>query len=80
MSADNEQIRADIDKALNRLSALRDEARVKIHLGSMDARDAWERLQPKLAEAERAAGEASTAALALVEATVKKLSDLVGAL
>jgi hypothetical protein len=76
MSSDDE-LRADIEKAVDRMRTLRDEARLKIHLGSMDARDAWQQLQPTLLEAERVAGSASRAALDTVERAVKALSDLV---
>jgi hypothetical protein len=80
MNREHEQLRAEMDRAMDHLRALRDEARVKVHLGSMEARDEWDRLQPVLREAERVAGQASRAALQSVEATVQKLSDLLVAL
>jgi hypothetical protein len=80
MTSDDDHVRADIEGAMNRLRTLRDEARVKIHLGSMDARAAWERLQPQLVEAERAAAHASKAALDAIEDAARELSILVGAL
>jgi hypothetical protein len=46
----------------------------------MDARAAWERLQPQLVEAERAAAHASKAALDAIEDAARELSILVGAL
>jgi hypothetical protein len=80
MSTDHDRLRDDIAKALTRLRTLRDEARVKIHLGSMDARDAWGRLEPRLLEAERAAEHVSQATLETIDAVTKTLSDLVLAL
>jgi hypothetical protein len=80
MNTNSEQLQTDIKKAITQLRTLRDEARVKIHLASMDARDAWDKLQPKLVEAEVAAEKASKATLDTIEATAKKLSDLLGAL
>ena len=80
MSTDDAQLRADIALALDRLRSLRDEARVRVHLASMDARDAWDRLQPKLIEAEHAAAHASQTALDTIDATARKLSDLIIAL
>ena len=35
------------------LKAIRDEIRVKVHLGEMAARDWWEEVEPKLIELER---------------------------
>jgi hypothetical protein len=80
MDTETQRLRADITKALTELRALRDQARLKVHLASMDARDAWERLQPMLLEAERVAEHVSKATLDTIEATVKNLSDLLGAL
>ena len=41
------------------LQRMADEVRVKIHLAGMDAKDAWEKLEPKLKEFEHKLGEAS---------------------
>lgn len=50
---------ATIKQDLHRLA---DEIRVRIHLAGMDAKDAWQKLEPKLREFERKA-EASTGKL-----------------
>jgi len=39
------------------LVQLKDEIRVKLHLAGMDAKDAWQRLQPRLEHFERTAEE-----------------------
>jgi hypothetical protein len=80
MTTDDESLRGDIESALNQLRTLRDEARVKIHLGSMEARAAWERLEPQLVAAERAAAHASKGALQAIEEAARELSNLIGAL
>jgi hypothetical protein len=80
MNTNREQLQTDITKAVTQLRTLRDEARVKIHLASMDARDAWDKLQPKLLEAEQAAEKASKETLDTIEATAKKLSELLRSL
>ena len=41
------------------LHRLADEIRVRIHLASMDAKDAWHRLEPKLRDFERKAESAT---------------------
>lgn len=76
----NTDLQREMKETLGQLRALRDEAQLKIHLASMDARDAWGRLQPKLQEAERAAEQASTTALETVQQTAKKLRELVASL
>ena len=60
-----EDLQAEIDLRWADLQQLRDRIRLKIHLGAMDARDAWKRLEPKLdeleARAENATGKAAHA-------------------
>ena len=46
-------------RVLDELGRLRDEIRVQVHLGGMDAKKAWDELEPKLAEADRLAENAS---------------------
>jgi hypothetical protein len=41
------------DEKHNELRRLVDEIRVRIHLGAMDVKDAWKRLEPRVAELER---------------------------
>jgi hypothetical protein len=67
-------------KAIDEVRTLRDEAKLKMHLATMDARDAWARLEPKIDAAEREATRASAAALQEIEATAKKLRELVASL
>ena len=73
-------IRSEMKETITQLQLLRDEAKVKIHLAGMDAKDAWDRLQPKLQEAERSAEHATTAALETVQQTAKKLREFVSTL
>lgn len=43
-----------IEDAVTRLTALREELRLKIHLAGMDAHDEWEELRPRLLKLESA--------------------------
>jgi hypothetical protein len=52
-------IQAQMRRVLDELGRLRDEIRVQIHLGGMDAKKAWDELEPKLAEADRLAENVS---------------------
>lgn len=75
-----EDVSAEIRKTLDRMSALREQVRVKIHLASMDIRDGWNRLEPKIEEAEQTALQASTSTLKTIQATAKKLEDLIASM
>jgi hypothetical protein len=45
----------EINTSLAEIRTIADEVRVKLHLASLEARSTWERLQPELAQLERAA-------------------------
>jgi hypothetical protein len=63
-----------------------DELELKIHLGTMDARDRWKELQPRVAELEKEiarkgerAGEVITQELSAVAKALRQLrDDLIG--
>ncbi len=74
------QVGAELRKAMDEMRALRDEARLKLHLASMDARSAWNRMEPEIEAAERDASRATANALQKVEGAVKKLRSLVASL
>jgi hypothetical protein len=61
---------SELEKSAVTLRTLRDQIRVQLHLGRLDARGEWERLAPKLEETlERAKNDVS-------EATRKALDDV----
>jgi len=59
MNQTTTDLRAEITKLRQSLETLRDEVRVRIHLGAMDAKDAWKKIEPQIAAAEDAAEHAS---------------------
>jgi hypothetical protein len=61
MQTTQNSIEARMRNIVAELRKLRDEIRVQIHLGGMDAKKAWDELEPKLADAERMAGNATEA-------------------
>jgi hypothetical protein len=72
MSQTTEELKTELHKSVALLRTLRDEVRVSLHLAGLDARDQWARLEPHLAEVERAAREASEASrVALTDAVAK---------
>lgn len=68
-------IRKGVDEALDDLEQLAEKVRVKIHLAGMDARDAWEKLEPRLEDARRHAQEATAASKMAIDETVKAIRD-----
>lgn len=44
------QFRKDVEDTRNDLRQLADEIRVKLHLAGMDAKDAWDKIQPRIEE------------------------------
>jgi hypothetical protein len=73
---------AELNKRVEELQALRDDLKVRIHLASMEAKDAWNELLPKLEKAEKLAESAvvETAKVALddVIGSLKQLRDKIG--
>ena len=54
MSADEAEktIKQELEETRDDLRRAADEIKVKLHLAGMDAKDAWEQLQPRLTEFE----------------------------
>jgi predicted metal-dependent phosphoesterase TrpH len=55
MSADeaDKTLKQELEDTRNDLRRTADEIKVKLHLAGMDAKDAWDEVQPRLAEFER---------------------------
>jgi hypothetical protein len=71
-------LKQGIDETLFELEKLSDQIRLKMHLASMDARDSWTKLEPRLDEARahaKEAGEASQKAVADIFAAFKTFGD-----
>jgi ElaB/YqjD/DUF883 family membrane-anchored ribosome-binding protein len=64
-----------LSAVMSDLTRLRDDLHLKIHLAGMDARDAWERLQPRLHEIERKVEERAAAAAQSLHAAASTLRD-----
>ena len=54
-----EEFREQIEGLLTELQTIRDEVRVRIHLGGMDLKDTWKEIEPRLEELERQGAEAT---------------------
>jgi ElaB/YqjD/DUF883 family membrane-anchored ribosome-binding protein len=55
MSADeaDKTVKQDLEDTRNDLKRAADEIKLKLHLAGMDAKDAWEEVQPRLADFEQ---------------------------
>ena len=73
MQTTQNPIEAQMRNVLSELRKLRDEIRVQVHLGGMDAKKAWDELEPKLAEADRMAENASEETFHAAVETLRKL-------
>jgi hypothetical protein len=71
-----DDIKAELQKGLESLQTMRDEIRVRIHLAGMDAKDAWNKLEPAVYEAERLAEEVSEEARAAMNELLAKAREL----
>jgi hypothetical protein len=79
MNQTTKDLKAELEKSAATLRTLRDEVRVQIHLGGLDVKDAWRKLEPRLETAlGRAATEvsdASRAAVAEVTASLRNIRE-----
>jgi hypothetical protein len=67
-----EQMKERLQGTLDELRTLRDEIRLDLHLGGMDLRDEWEKLEKRLPD-ERSVDKAKDATKELVESMAKEL-------
>jgi hypothetical protein len=84
MSEPRTESKNEFDRSVDLMRTLRDEVRVKLHLAGMDARDEWNRLEPRLVELERTADKYADKYTAATEvairdaiASLKKLRDAI---
>jgi hypothetical protein len=76
MSHTTTELKTEIQKSIGLMRTLRDEIRVKLHLAGLDAKEEWKKLEPQVAEVERAACELTEATRAAVTDAVKRLTKL----
>jgi hypothetical protein len=74
--ANDLDLKTELQKGAELLKTLRDEIKVKLHLGGMEAKDQWAKLEPELWKVERAAQQATESSKRLVDEAVQKLKSL----
>lgn len=70
MSEIQSGMKSEMQKNLDLMLTLRDEIRVRLHLAGMEAKDEWNKLEPKLIEIEKIAHD-------FTETTATAISDAV---
>ncbi|HRI11214.1 MAG TPA: hypothetical protein PKW35_25525 [Nannocystaceae bacterium] len=78
MSEPMDDLRERFHKGLADLRTLRDEIGLKLHLAGMDARQAWEQLEPRIAELESQAQSASESAAQATDKVIAELREALG--
>lgn len=66
-------LKSDLRTGLARLQTLRDEVRVRLHLGSLELKDQWRKLEPHLGEVEKKAEEVTEASRSAIHDAVRRL-------
>ena len=77
MTDTGKQARTELAANLERLRALRDDVRLKLHLAKMEAKDRWRELEPRVtAVVNQAAKSTETVSRQVVTDTIKELEKL----
>lgn len=76
MSKTTDELKHEVTKSLDLLKTLRDEVRVRLHLGGMDIKDEWAKLEPHLADVEKRAVELSDASKSALTDALQRLKKL----
>ena len=75
---DSQQIKAEVEKNIERLTTLRDEVRVQLHLASLDAKREWDdKLAPRVREVEQAAKSIGENVDTITESSRSALNEVV---
>jgi hypothetical protein len=69
-------LKTEMKKSLELLRTLRDEVRVQLHLGGLEAKRRWDQLEPRLELVEKAAKDVTEASRTAVSEAVKSLKEL----
>ena len=77
MSETSKDLKAELEKSIARLATLRDEVRVRAHLGSLDLKKQWDELEPRIESAiDRATQDVSSASHAVLREVTEALDKL----
>lgn len=78
---DTNHIKIEVEKNIEKLTALKDEVKLKLHLASLDAKKEWdEKIEPHVLEIEQTAKNVSESSRTAVKDVVAKVEDFVSRL
>ena len=73
---DTQHIKDEVEKNVERLTSLRDEVKLKLHLATLDAKKEWdERIEPRVNEVEQAAKSITESSRSTLNEVVAKLEE-----
>jgi len=75
-SSDKGKGKQDLDKIVGQLRTIRDEIRVRLHLASTEAKEAWNNLEPTLADIEQKMGQMTDETKAKAQDLLKRFGEL----
>ena len=76
-----DDVKAEVSKQIEKLTMLRDEAKLHLHLATLEAKQEWdEKLEPKINEVQSAAHQVSDASKSAVHDLVTRVEGFVSKL
>lgn len=70
MEKPQDELKHQVQRGLDELRRLRDEIRLDLHLASMDAKEKWEEIEPRIRDVETMAKDISTASRRAVQEVI----------
>ncbi len=70
MEKPQEELKRQLQRGLDELRRLRDEIRLDLHLASMDAKEKWDEIEPRIRDVETMAKDISTASRRAVQEVI----------
>lgn len=70
-----QDVKQEVREAMDKVRELRDELRVQIHLGGMDAKKQWEKLEEQFQQTQAAAKNASEASIQALRTALQEFKD-----
>lgn len=70
MEKPQEELKHQVQRGLDELRKLRDEIRLDLHLASMDAKEKWNEIEPRIRDVETMAKDISTASRKAVQEVI----------
>ncbi len=75
MSKAEDSLTSELKALVSDLNTLSDEVRLKVHLGSMEAKDTWTKLEPRLQQLQERASAAGSNVAAELKESARELKN-----